>query len=74
MEDGRFNKKGDKVTFYGVPKFYYPHYINMGEWAEERLEVGKEYTVAKCEVYSSWSAVWLEEFPDYFFNANFFKK
>jgi hypothetical protein len=69
-EDG-WIYKGQTVIFRGVPEFYYPHFTNMKVDAEV-LELGKEYTVSKSEVYSSWQAVWVEDFPDTMFNASFF--
>lgn len=64
--------KSQKVIFTGVPNLYFPYFVNMRSDAEV-LELNKEYTISKSEVYSSWQAVWLEEFPDTMFNARFFR-
>jgi hypothetical protein len=66
-----FPKAGDKVTFKGVPEFYYPYFINMRKHAEV-LEVGKEYLLKEVSVNSSWVTVYLEEFPELMFNLIFF--
>ena len=52
--------KGDKLRFRGVPKFVYPHFTNIIKNAQDKLTIGMDYTVSKCEVYSSWCAVWLD--------------
>ena len=59
-----FPKKGDKLIFTGVPEFYYPMFTNIGENARNLMTVGQEYTISKCEVYSSWCCVWLKELPE----------
>lgn len=69
-----YPKTGDKITFYGVPKFYYPFFTKMRKDAEDNLEVDREYTVLKCYVNSSWVTIYLEEFPELMFNLTFFKK
>jgi hypothetical protein len=66
-------KIGDRLTFNGVPKFFYPHFVKVGKYAEENLTKENEYIVTKCEVYSSWCAVWLEGHGDNLFNLSFFK-
>ena len=63
-------KVGDKITFNGVKTFWYWSIIKA---AQELLEVGKEYTVSKCEPFSSWVAVELEEFPETRFTLSFFE-
>ena len=62
-------KVGSKVTFNGVKTFWYWSVIKA---AQELLEVGKEYTVSKCEPFSSWVAIELEEFPEKRFTLSFF--
>jgi hypothetical protein len=62
-------KAGSKVTFKGVHLFWF---VNIIKDADELLEVGKEYTVSKIELASSWCAVILEEFPDKKFALSFF--
>lgn len=69
-----YPKTGDKLVFHGVPEFYYPSFTNMRKDADDNLEVGKEYTVSKCFVNSSWVTIYLEEFPELMFNLTFFKK
>jgi len=61
---------GSKVTFTGVHVFWF---TNIVKDANELLEVGKEYTIAKLELASSWCGVRLEEFPDKLFSLSFFK-
>ena len=56
-------KPGDKLKFKGIPAFVYPHFNNIIERVKNHFKVGEIYTVSKCEVYSSWCAVWLEEYP-----------
>lgn len=59
----QFPKVGDKIRAKKIfPEWYYPHYTCMVERINKNLEPEKEYTVSKIEVYSSWVAVWLEEF------------
>ncbi len=67
-------KAGDKLTPKAeLPKFVYPHFISIVEDAHENLKPDTVYTVRKCEVYSSWCAVWLEEFEgDRKFHLSFF--
>lgn len=62
-------KAGDKITFTGVKHFWYWTVIKA---AQELLEVGKVYTVSKCEPFSSWVAIELEEFPETRFTLSFF--
>lgn len=54
-------KEGDKLKFKTAEGFHYPCFTNIISFAKENLICGQEYTVRKCEVYSSWCAVWLEE-------------
>ena len=70
---------GDKIkTKDKFQEFFYPHFTDMVEDGMQNLEPNKLYTVKRCEVYSSWCAVWLEELPDTeergdrFFNLTFF--
>ncbi len=65
---------GDKVKFKGADGMFYPHHVNVIQFAKDNLEVGKIYTVRNCEVYSSWCAVWLEEIEgDHFFHLSMFE-
>lgn len=63
-------KAGSKVMFTGVNSFWYWSVIKA---AKKLLEIGKEYTVKKCEPFSSWVAVELEEFPGERFSLSWFK-
>ena len=62
-------KLGSKATFKGSSKFWF---TNIVKDADELLEVGKEYTIKKLELASSWCAVILEEFPEHKFSLGFF--
>jgi len=62
-------KIGSKVTFKGTHMFWF---VNIVKDANELLEVGKEYTITKLELASSWCAVIIEEFPDKKFSLSFF--
>lgn len=65
----KWPKQGDKITFKGVQHFWF---LNIIKAAQELLEVGKVYTVKKCEPFSSWVAVELEEVPEQRFTLSFF--
>lgn len=69
-----YTQVGEKVIFSGVPKFYYPHFINMRDRAEKLLELNKEYIVKEVRVYSSWCSISLEglEGEETNFNLSFF--
>lgn len=54
-------KAGDKVTFESAEGMFYPYFTNIIDFAKKNLIPGREYTVKKCEVYSSWCGIWLEE-------------
>ena len=47
-------------------------FTNIVKDAEELLELGKEYTVSKLELASSWCGVRLEEIPEKLFSLSFF--
>ena len=66
---------GDKVRFKGADGKFYPHYVNVIQFAKDNLKVGEIYTVRNCEVYSSWCAVWLEGkgLSDAFFHLQMFE-
>jgi hypothetical protein len=55
-------KAGSKVKFTGTRMF---RFVNMVKDANELLEIGKEYTITKIELASSWCGVILDEFPQY---------
>ena len=63
-------KIGSKITFKGTTKFWF---TNIEEDAKELLEIGKEYTITKLELASSWCGVVLEEFPDHKFALSWFE-
>lgn len=62
-------KIGSKITFKGTTKFWF---TNIEEDANELLEIGKEYTITKVELASSWCGVILEEFPSHKFALSWF--
>jgi len=62
-------KIGSKVTFRGTTMFWF---VNIVKDANDLLEIGKEYTIKKLELASSWCGVILEEFPDHKFSLSFF--
>jgi hypothetical protein len=62
-------KAGSKATFNGTSIFWFKDMIGA---ANMLLEIGKEYTIAKIELASSWCAVVLEEFPENRFSLNWF--
>jgi hypothetical protein len=63
-------KRGSKVTFRGTPKWFL--FQNILNDANDLLEIGKEYTISKIELASSWCAVILQEFPDKKFSLSWF--
>ena len=63
-------KTGSKVIFNGAGKFHF--FPKLIEDANNLLEVGKEYTIKKIKLASSWCGVVLEEFPDHKFSLNWF--
>lgn len=58
-----------KIMFNGTTKFWF---TNMVEDANKLLEVGKDYTVSKIELASSWCGVILKEFPEHKFSLSWF--
>jgi hypothetical protein len=73
-EKWKWPQVGDKVRFKSADGFFYPHFTNVIQFAKDNLKVGETYTVRKCEVYSSWCAVWLEEIEgDHFFHLSMFE-
>jgi hypothetical protein len=63
-------KLGTKVKYIGTSKWFF--FKSILEDANYLLEIGKEYTIAKIELASSWCAVILEEFPDKKFSLSWF--
>lgn len=63
-------KTGSKAKYKGTPEWFF--FKNMIEDAKTLLEVGKEYTITKLELASSWCGVILEEFPDHKFSLSWF--
>jgi hypothetical protein len=62
---------GSKIEYIGAnPNFWFTCIVKN---AENNLEIGKEYTVAKLHLASSWCGVELEEFGDTEFSLSFFK-
>lgn len=65
---------GDKVKFKGADGKFFPHFVNIIQFAKDNLKVGETYIVRNCEVHSSWCEVWLEEFEgDHFFHLSMFE-
>jgi hypothetical protein len=69
MNEKQWPKVGSKVTYEGTHHFWFTNIIKD---ANELLEVGKEYTISKVELASSWCGVRLEEFPEKLFALSFF--
>ena len=63
-------KSGSKVTFRGITQPFW--FSNIVKDANDLLEIGKEYTITKIELASSWCAVILDEFPDKKFSISWF--
>ena len=63
-------KSGSKATFKGTTEWFF--FKNILKDANELLEIGKEYTITKIELASSWCGVVLEEFPDKKFSLSWF--
>ena len=68
-EEKLWPKISSKITFRGTHMFWF---TNIVKDANELLEIGKEYTISKVELASSWCGVRLEEFPDKLFALSFF--
>jgi hypothetical protein len=63
-------KAGSKATFKGTTEWFF--FQNILKDANDLLEIGKEYTITKIELASSWCAVILDEFPDKKFSLAWF--
>ena len=63
-------KAGSKATFRGTSEWFL--FKNILKDANDLLEIGKEYTITKIELASSWCAVILDEFPDKKFSLSWF--
>jgi hypothetical protein len=63
-------KVDSKVIYKGTPKWFF--FPNMLKDADRLLGIGKEYTIAKIELASSWCAVVLKELPDEKFSLSWF--
>ncbi len=74
-KDSKWPCKGHKVKFKGADGKFYPHFVNVIQFAKDNLKVGEIYTVRRCEVYSSWCALWLEGvgLSDAFFHLAMFE-
>ncbi len=64
-------KIGSKVKYKTAHNKHF-WFKNIITNAEKNLEVGKEYTVSKLHLASSWCGVELEEFGDMEFSLGFF--
>ena len=62
-------KIGSKITYKGTHMFWF---TNIVKDANELLEIGKDYTISKLELASSWCGVVVEEFPEKKFALSFF--
>jgi hypothetical protein len=60
---------GDKVIFKGTSTFWFTDIV---EFADEKLVVGKEYTIKDITASPSWTGVYLEEFPEQVLNYHWF--
>lgn len=69
MDEKLWPKIGSKLTYKGTHMFWF---VNIVKDANKLLEVGKQYTVLRLELASSWCGVILEEFPDKKFSLSFF--
>lgn len=74
-KDRKWPCKGHKVKFKGADGRFYPHFVNVVEFAKRNLKIGEIYTVRNCEVYSSWCALRLEGagLSDAFFHLSMFE-
>jgi hypothetical protein len=70
MSEKQWPKAGSKVTFKGTTEWFF--FSNILKDGNDLLEIGKEYTITKIELASSWCAVILDEFPDKKFSLNWF--
>jgi hypothetical protein len=64
-------KLGSKVIYKGITQPFW--FTNIVKDANDLLEIGKEYTITKLELASSWCAVILDEFPEKKFSLSWFK-
>lgn len=69
MDEKQWPSIGSKVVFKGTHMLWFQNIIKD---ANELLEIGKEYTITKLGLNSSWCSVVLEEFPDKKFALSFF--
>jgi hypothetical protein len=53
-------KAGSKVTFKGTTEWFF--FNNILKDANDLLEIGKEYTITKIELASSWCAVYFKSY------------
>ena len=63
-------KIGSKITYRGTNKAFW--FTSIIENAEKHLEEGKEYTIARLHLASSWCAVELVETGDVEYALGFF--
>jgi hypothetical protein len=69
LPDPDFPIPGDKLTYKGVHTFWFTNIIKN---AENNLVRGKEYTLKKIDVASSWCCIKLEETGDIEYSLSFF--
>jgi len=70
MNMKQWPKIGSKIKFKGTHMFWF---VNIVKDANELLELGKEYTITKLQLASSWCGVVVEEFPEHKFSLSFFE-
>lgn len=71
-----FPEPGTEVEFKGGDMAY-PMFKERIDFANQNLVIGQKYKVTKTEVYSSWCAIWLDEFGQEerdFFHFSLFNK
>ena len=74
LQESKWPNVGDKVKFKNAEGMFYPHFTNVIQFAKDNLKAGEIYTVRKCEVYSSWCAIWLDEIEGgHFFHRSMFE-
>lgn len=69
LPDPDFPIPGDKLIYKGTHTFWFTNIIKN---AEDNLVKGKEYTLKKIDVASSWCCITLEETGDKEYSLSFF--
>lgn len=62
-------KAADKVRYKGTGPFWFP---DMASNANQRLEIGKVYTVGSKQIFSSWVMITLKETEDSEYSLEWF--